>query len=175
MATQEFMPGMGTEQDSETIADKYKKGPGTAPDISAMDIPQQQTKEERLEMVRRELPDLRDLVEYDRLSVEVDTLIMKQMENWVMLGKIPVNSLPESPFRNELQVRVNEAGVRAGKLPIQNEEHQSTIPGLQGLELLATHIQVIGFLKNYKDQFIESKLAQEEAESKIKESENSNG
>lgn len=147
-----------------SIEEQYAQGPGIAPDINTMQMPQQQTKEERLVMVEAELSDLRKLVEYDRLTVEVDSLIMKQMEQWVMLGKIPVSSLPDSPFKNELTIRVNEAGILSGKLPLQNEQGQATVPGLQGLELLTRQISSMGYLADYRKGAMDAAQNQKDME-----------
>ena len=159
--------------EEESIEDKYKKGPGATPDISQANVqmPQQQTQEERVAMVKEKIDDFRLLVEFDRLTVEVDTLIMKQMENWVMIGKYPVESLPDSPFKNELQVRVNEAGVLTGKTPLHNEEKQLLIPGLQGLEFLGRHIGAVGYLQSYKEGVDQSIAHTKEMEEKLKEQE----
>lgn len=164
---------IGLPPQEESIEDKYKKGPGTAPDISQANVqmPPQQSKEERLVMVKAEIDDLRLLVEFDRLNIEIDGLIMKQMEQWVMLGKYSVESLPDSPFKNELQVRVNEAGILAGKIPLHNSEKQLLIPGLQGTEFLMRHIGAIGYMQNYKQGLDQGLAAQKEMEDKLKEQE----
>lgn len=155
------------------IESQYKKGPGTMPEISQVDIPQQAPMDRatRLKQIKTDLPELRLFVENDRLQVEADELIMRQMTAWVMLGKVDARTLPESPLKNELLLRVNEAGVQSGKLSLTDEKGMVTVPGLQGLKLKVEELNTRGWLAD----FMNSHLSTEAVNKEKAETENNNG
>jgi hypothetical protein len=144
-------------QQNQSIEEQYAQGPPPATDM-AIPAPQM-TKEqwdtqhaEQLKQMTAELPDLRIVSEYNRLMVEGKELGNRQMEAMVMSGEVSVNTLPESPLKNELIVRINKAGVMSGKMPLQNEQGQLVVPGLLGTELVVSQTQALQYLLQQKSQ-----------------------
>lgn len=143
-------------QQNQSIEEQYAQGP----QATDMSIPApQMSKEEwdkqhadQLKQMTAELPDLRIVSEYNRLMVEGKELGNRQMEAMVMSGEVNVNSLPESPLKNELIVRINKAGVLSGKMPLQNEQGQLVVPGLLGTEMVVTQTQALQYLLSQKVQ-----------------------
>ncbi len=73
----------------QSIEDQYAQGPGTAPPMSNMDVPQQQemTKEMATQFLNEQLPLM-------RMQGEYDTLMMQQLTNDVLLNRRPVEQVP---------------------------------------------------------------------------------
>lgn len=166
-----MMMGQGSTP-QQSIEEQYAQGP----QLTDMPIPEaQMSKEEwdaqhsdQLKQMKKELPDLRIVSEYNRLMVEGKELANRQMEAMVMSGEVGVNTLPESPLKNELIVRVNKAGVLAGKLPLQNEQGQLVVPGLLGTELIVTQTQALQYLLQQKAHLDNTVREQTQKETDLK-------
>lgn len=163
----------------QNIEDMYRKGPGTEmPKINTAQIPGQPDQQEQLKSMRAQLPDMREFTEFNRLTVEGDELMIRQMTAMVLLGKVKTSDLPVCPLRDELQIRVNEAGVKSGRIAVSQIQEDGTamiqVPGLQGIMLQVDDVNARGYLvaaameqqqivDSIKEKAAIEKKAQEEA------------
>ena len=101
---------------SNSISDKYKQGPGTAPDITKAQVPEQQpmTKEQAIEFLETSLPLM-------RLQSEYDNLLIEQMTNDVLMNRRPIEQVP-GLLGLELKVRQLNALSYLGQYQLGIEE-----------------------------------------------------
>lgn len=87
----------------QNIEEQYAQGPGTTPDVSQAQVPQQQpmTMEEEDAFLDENLPRLRKQAEYNRL-------MMERFENDALLNRRPISSIP-GLLGLELKVREMQA------------------------------------------------------------------
>ncbi len=157
---------MEVKLNPQNIEETYEKGPGTAPDISNMQVPE--GKEEQLVKIKAEIEDLRLFAEYNRLMTEQEVNTMRYSEAMVMMGKMQINQVPDCPFKDELIVRLVEAGAKTGRMPIvkTNEEGKDeiVISGLQGLMLRADQLTSLRYLTSVEMESLQMKKLAEEKE-----------
>lgn len=150
----------------QNIEEVYKQGPGTAPDISQVTIPD--SKEDQLNKIKAEIDDLRLFAEYNRLLCEQETNNMNYHIAMVMTGKMPITQIPDCPMKDELVVRIVEAGVKSGRISITKTndagEEQIAISGLQGLMLRADELTSARYLTQIKMEHINMQKAAKEKE-----------
>jgi len=160
----------------QNVEEVYKKGPGTMPDISNVQIPE--SKDDQLNKIKAEIDDLRLFAEYNRYLAEQEINNMKYHEAMVMTGKMSINQIPDCPMKDELIVRIVEAAVKSGKMPITKKTETGdeiiAIAGLQGLMLRADELTSQRYLLQVKMEHMQMQQAQAEKEQKLAESDNQN-